>query len=58
MRKLAKLIIMMVAFVFLAACAASRNEYGVPVEQWNKLSKHEQNLIKQSNQPMTFSENG
>jgi len=57
MHKLGKLIIIMMAFTFLAACAARRNEYGVPVEQWNKMPRHEQDLIKQSNQPMTFKEN-
>jgi hypothetical protein len=56
MRKLGKLIIIMIAFTFLVACAARRNEYGVPVEQWNKMPKHEQDLIKQSNQHMTFNE--
>jgi len=54
MHKFGKLIIIMMACTFLVACAPQKNEYGVPVNQWDKISKQDQSLIKQSNQPMTF----
>ena len=56
MHKFTKLIIILAACSFLAACAPERNQYGVPVKKWDKLSKHEQNLIKKSSQPMDFNE--
>lgn len=56
MNKFIKLLIITTACIFLAACAANRNEYGVPKNQWEKISKNDQDLIKNSNQPMTFSE--
>lgn len=56
MHKFGKLIVIMMACAFLAACAAQKNEYGVPVNQWQRISKQDQSLITQSNQPMTFNE--
>jgi hypothetical protein len=55
MSKLNKLLIMIVSFAFLAACTTiQRNEYGIPIKDWQKLSKQEQQLIKQSYKPMQF----
>lgn len=47
----------MIGFAFLVACAAKTNEYGVPIDQWQKLSKKEQQLIEQSYEPMQFDDN-
>jgi hypothetical protein len=55
MQKISKLLIIMIIFIFVAACV-HRNEYGVPTKQWDKISKHEQSLIEQSNQQMTFND--
>lgn len=58
MSKLSKLLFIVISFVFLAACATiQRNEYGIPIKDWQKLSKQEQHLIKQSYQPMQFDDN-
>jgi len=54
MLKLAKLSIIIIGFAFLIACAAKRNEYGVPIDQWQKLPKKEQQLIKHSYEPIQF----
>lgn len=56
MSKLSKLLFIIISFAFLVACATTRNKYGVPIDQWQKLSKQEQQLIKQSYKPMQFDE--
>lgn len=56
MKQVIKFLIIITAITFLTACASRRNEYGIPANQWGKVSKQEQDLIKQSNQPMTFND--